>query len=127
MILINFSHPITPEQCGQIEALLSLENELEIVDLAVHFDPQQPFEAQVGALLAQLPLNAKELQSEPILVNLPALNYIAALLLAELHGRMGYFPPVLRLRPVKGSLPPRYEAAEVLNLQAVREQARSQR
>ena len=30
---------------------------------------------------------------------LPSLNFIAALLLAELHGRMGYFPPVARTRP----------------------------
>lgn len=29
---------------------------------------------------------------------------------------MGYFPNCLRLRPVKDALPPRFEAAEVLNL-----------
>jgi hypothetical protein len=47
--------------------------------------------------------------------------------LAELHGRMGYFPPVLRLRPVEQALPPRYELAEVINLQAVRDSARKER
>ena len=30
----------------------------------------------------------------------PALNFITAVLLAELHGRMGYFPAIVRLRPV---------------------------
>ncbi len=30
---------------------------------------------------------------------------ITALVLAELHGRMGYFPPVIRLRPAKDALP----------------------
>jgi len=40
---------------------------------------------------------------------------------------MGYFPPVLRLRPVKDALPPRFEPAEILNLQALRDQARSRR
>ena len=77
---------------------------------------------QLAALAAGIPLSAAELQTTPILVNPPSLNFITALLLAELHGRMGYFPPVLRLRPIPGSLPPRYEVAEVLNLQGVRDQ-----
>ncbi|MGH2522324.1 MAG: CRISPR-associated protein Csx15, partial [Anaerolineales bacterium] len=45
----------------------------------------------------------------------------------ELHGRMGYFPPLIRLRPVQEALPPRYEVAEILNLQAVRDGARLKR
>jgi hypothetical protein len=57
-------------------------------------------------------------------VVLPSLNFIAALLLAELHGRMGYFPPVVRTRPVEGSLPRRFEVAEILDLQGRRETAR---
>jgi hypothetical protein len=126
MILINFSHPITPEQSGQIEALLG--NQLsQIIDIPTHFDLQCLFEVQVRTLLTQLPLNAKELQSKPILVNLPSLNLIAVLLLAELHGRMGYFPSVLRLRAVQDNLLQRYEVAEVLNLQVVRNRARGQR
>ena len=48
-------------------------------------------------------------------------------LLAELHGRCGYFPAHLRMRPVQGSIPPRYEVAEVLDLQAVRNGARKRR
>jgi hypothetical protein len=72
-------------------------------------------------------LSSEELQTKPILVNLPSLNTIAALLLAELHGRMGYFPPVLRLRPVSGVTPPRFEAAEIINLQEIRDSARKQR
>jgi hypothetical protein len=55
------------------------------------------------------------------------LNVIAVTLLAELHGRMGYFPAMLRLRPVTGSTPPRFEVAEIINLQTVRDRARSRR
>jgi hypothetical protein len=40
---------------------------------------------------------------------------------------MGYFPAHVRTRPVADALPPRYEVAEILNLQAVRDQARMQR
>jgi hypothetical protein len=45
---------------------------------------------------------------------------IAATLLAELHGRMGYFPTILRLKPIPNSTPPQFQVAEVINLQAVR-------
>lgn len=72
-------------------------------------------------------LSPVEWQTLPILVNPPALNVIAVALLAELHGRMGYFAPVLRLRLVAGSLPPRHEVAEVINLQALRAAARERR
>jgi len=40
---------------------------------------------------------------------------------------MGYFPTVLRLRPVEGAVPPRFEVVEILNLQQVRDQARRTR
>ena len=78
-------------------------------------------------MLAQAPLTSEAWQTTPLLIVLPALNFITAVLLAELHGRMGYFPPIVRLRPAAGSTPPRFEVAEIINLQAVREGARRQR
>ncbi len=126
MILLNFSHPLTAEQVEQIERLAGRAVS-ERVELPVQFDNYRPFLPQLEELAARIPVSPERLQTEPVVVNLPALNFIAALLLAELHGRMGYFPPVLRLRPVEGSLPPRYEVAEILNLQAVREGARRRR
>lgn len=128
MLLLNFSHPLTPAQFDQVRALLGNPDEaLRVVELPVQFDVQQPFEPQLLDLLARLPLSSAELQGEPILLNLPALNYIAAMLLAELHGRMGYFPAILRLRPAAGSVPTRFEAAEIVDLQGLRERARGQR
>ncbi|NPV86936.1 MAG: hypothetical protein HPY45_13125 [Anaerolineae bacterium] len=126
MLLLNFSHPLTPQQVAQIERLSgkTIEN---IIDLAVQFESQQPFLPQLQALMERIPLTPAEWQNAPILINPPSLNYIAVLLLAELHGRMGYFPPLVRLAPVPGELPPRFEAAEILNLQAVRDQARQAR
>jgi hypothetical protein len=126
MLLLNFSHPLTPEQQAQAEQLTGQKIE-QVIELAVQFDNEQPFLPQLQALAAQIPLSAEELQTAAILLNPPALNFITALLLAELHGRMGYFPPVLRLKPVTDSLPPRYAVAEVLNLQAVRDAARKSR
>ncbi len=126
MTLLNFSHPITPAQRAQIKALTGQSVGRELAAMP-QFDEQQPFGPQVDALLAQIDLTPAQWQGEPILVVLPSLNFIAALLLAELHGRMGYFPAIVRLRPAADSLPPRFEVAEIINLQAVRETARARR
>jgi hypothetical protein len=126
MLLLNFSHPLLPDQVKQIEELTGQSVE-EVRHLPVQFDPQQPFAPQVEAVVADCELTPEAWQTESILINPPALNAIAVTLLAELHGRMGYFPPVVRLRPVAGSTPPRFEVAEVINLQQVRDEARLRR
>lgn len=126
MILLNFAHPLTAEHLSQIESLTGQKAE-QIIDLKVQFDNEKPFEPQLQELTAALSLSSEEWQTKPILVNLPSLNVIAGLLLAELHGRMGYFPPVLRLRPIANTTPTQFEVAEILNLQTVREEARKVR
>jgi hypothetical protein len=90
-------------------------------------DPQRPLAPQVVTLADQAGLSPSKRQSAPLLVNPPSLNFIAAVLMAEIHGRCSYFPAMLRMRPVPNSTPPQYEAAEVINLQTVRDQARRQR
>ena len=126
MILLNFSHPITPAQRTQIETLTTQAID-RIIDAMPHFEEQQTFGPQVQALLARIELTPETWQGEPILVVLPSLNFIAAALLAELHGRMGYFPPIVRTRPVANAVPRRYEVAEILDLQSLRETARKAR
>lgn len=37
------------------------------------------------------------------------------------------FPAVMRLRPIENAVPPQFEVAEIINLQAVRERARQGR
>jgi hypothetical protein len=148
MILLNFAHPITDSQLAQLGSLAGLDasDPVEVVTVPTQFDPAAPFGPQAAALatgaMAALaasgagrpggepqdrPSPETRLQSEAILVNLPAHNVIAALLLAELHGRMGHFPAILRLRPVTGVASTTYEVAEILNLQAARDAARHQR
>ncbi|MEM4658350.1 MAG: CRISPR-associated protein Csx15 [Candidatus Methanosuratincola sp.] len=125
MIILNFSHPLTEQQLDQIHQMVSEPIE-QVLQVPVHFDNSLPFQPQVQKLFDAIHIEG-EWQSLAILVVPPSLNFIAALILAELHGRMGYFPPILRLRPVEGAVPPRYEVAEILNLQQVREEARKQR
>jgi len=126
MILLNFAHPLTQEHITWIEHLTGRKVE-RVVEVHTQIDPQQPLVPQVVALADAAGLSPAEWQTLPLLVNPPSLNFIAVALLAELHGRCGYFPAHLRLRPVQGSLPPRYEVAEILDLQAVRDKARKRR
>lgn len=126
MILLNFSHPLSAEQRAGVEALAGAPI-TRVIDAPAQFDHQQPFAPQLDALLARVPLSPSEWQSESILIQPPSLSAIAVALLAALHGRMGYFPAALRMRPVKDALPPRFEPAEIINLQALRDAARAQR
>ncbi len=126
MILLNFSHPLTPAQLDSIRQMIAEPLE-RVLAAPVQFDHQHSFLPQLEALMAKIDLSPEEWQTASLLINPPSLNFITALLLAEIHGRTGYFPPIVRLRPVKDALPPRYEVAEVLNLQAVRDAARLKR
>jgi hypothetical protein len=126
MVLINFAHPITDAQRAQIEALTG-QTIVQIIDVRTQFDHVQPFAEQTRAAIDGIGLDATQWQSTPLMVNLPSFSPIAAIVLAELHGRMGYFPAVLRLRPLAGTTPPAYEMGEIVNLQTVRDDARQRR
>lgn len=126
MILLNYSHPLTPAQLVQIETLAGKKIE-RVVEIHSQIDAQAPLTPQVIAMADKAELTQLEWQSAPIVVNPPSLNFVAVVLLAELHGRCGYFPAMLRMRPVPNSLPPQFEAAEIINLQAVRDEARKGR
>ena len=126
MILLNFSHPLTPNHLQQIEQLTGQKIE-RAVTIHSQIDPQQSLASQIAALVDQAGLSPTEWQTLPLLINPPSLNFIAIILLAELHGRCGYFPAHLRVRPVQGSMSPQYEVAEVLDLQALRNVARRRR
>ncbi len=126
MILLNYAHPLTRAQLAQVEALTGQKIE-RVIELHCQIDPQQPLLPQVMALAEGAGLSPEEWQTAPLLINPPSLNYIAVALVAELHGRCGYFPAMLRLRPVPDSTPPQFEVAEVLNLQGARDAARRRR
>ncbi len=126
MLILNYSHPLTPAQSAQLEALTG-EVITGVREIPTQLDTEAPFGPQAAALAEAAGLTPAQWQTEALLVVPPALNFAAVALIAELHGRMGYFPPVVRLRPVSGALPPRYEVAEIINLQALRDAARSRR
>jgi hypothetical protein len=125
MLILNFTHPLTSDNETQIEALAgSTVDELRVIP--VQLDLAQPLEAQIRALVDAAGLSAEEWQTRPLLINPPGYAPAAFVLLAELHGRIGHFPSLIRLRPKEGPVPA-YEVTELLNLQAVRETARRRR
>lgn len=127
MHILNFAYPITDLQLEQINTLLKPQTVEEVYNIPVQFDPTVNFQPQLETLLSAIPLTTEELQSLPLLINLPSLNSIAVMLLTSLHGRMGYFPSILRLRSKPNQTPPIFEVAEIINLQALRDYSRLER
>lgn len=129
MILLNFSHPLTPEQLEQVARLVRQtgDEELRVIEISSQVDLQQPLGPQVVRMVDSAGLSPAEWQSSPLLINLPSLNHSAGVLLAELHGRMGYMPTIVRLRPIESRVPTQFEVAEIIDLQRVREEARQRR
>ena len=126
MLLLNFGHPLTDAQLSRVRELVGQGIERTIT-VPTQFDHARPFDQQVRELLATVPLTPEQWQTTPLIINPPSLAPITAVLLAELHGRIGYFPAVLRLRSVANTMPPQFEVAELLNLQAIRDAARARR
>lgn len=123
MLILNFTHPLTEEQERRIEALAGRKIERTIAVMP-QFDEEEPFAAQTEALLNGVGLSPQEWQTTPMIVNIPGFAPAAALLLAGLHGRMGYFPTIVRLRTVKDVLPRVFEVAELIDLQGARDTSR---
>ena len=128
MLLLNFAHPLKEDDLARIEKMTGEKVERVLaVDSLVNTD--EPLGPQIRAMVDSVGLSPEEWQTASLLINPPSLNYSAVALVAELHGRMGYFPPCIRMRPVLDEngqrvVPPRFEVAEILNLQAIRDEAR---
>jgi len=125
MIVVNFAHPFTQEQYSQIVALLGERPRLYSVETQA--DRQEPLAHAAKALVDAVGLGPSAWQTEPIVINPPGLAGLATAIMAEIHGRSGYFLPILNIRPIAGSTPTRYEVAEIVNLDAIRQEARTRR
>jgi hypothetical protein len=126
MHILNFSHPLTEAQKATIAEQASVPI-ASVRDVKTQLDVEQAFQAQIVALLDALDISPAEWQSEAWVIVLPSLNYATAVMLAELHGRMGHFPTIIRLRPKANALVTEFEVGEIINLEGVRQQARTRR
>jgi len=121
--ILNFHHPLTKEQIQKIEKILN-KSIAEIVPLYSHLDESRPFRPQICDLIIAAKISSESLQHGEYIINLPGYTPAAAVLIAELHGRMGHFPTIIRLKKVEGSLPPVFDVEEIVNLQSIRDEAR---
>jgi hypothetical protein len=125
MLILNFAHPLTDEHVATIEQLARTPID-DIRTIAMQVEQNEPLDAQIVAIVDAIDLSSPEWQTRPLLINPPGYAPAAFVLLAELHGRVGHFPSLIRLRPKPGPVTS-YEVAELLNLQVVREAARTRR
>jgi len=125
VLLLNYTHPLTE---AQIATVAGIVGEMPVVrDLASQVDRARPLAEVARDLADAAGLSPDEWQNTPLILNPPALAPVTVALIAEIHGRVGYFPAILNVRPVAGSTPPRFEVAEVVNVQALRDEARARR
>jgi len=122
LLLLNYSHPIPAEQLTRVAAICGATPEVR--EVGAQIDRIRPIAEVARAMADAAALSPDDWQTTPLILNPPALAPLALALIAELHGRCGGFPAMLNVRPVADSIPTRYEVAEVVNLQAVREAAR---
>ena len=90
MLLLNFSHPITPEQLTSIHTITSQNNSstnsehhIDIRNIRAQFNVQQPFAPQIAALVDSCGLDATTWQTAPILINPPGYAPATVTLLAD--------------------------------------------
>jgi hypothetical protein len=124
-LIVNLGRPITKEQQEQIGRLLDVQisEVVEPDEVPPRFDDAKPYEFQIARLVSNLGLTSEEWQTLRIVVNLPGFAPAAAALVADLHGRMGHFPHLIRLQPSFGDRTV-YEVAEIMELQRIRDTAR---
>jgi len=113
MLILNFTHQLTNEQRVQIETLAHISIE-EVRVIPVQINQEEPLEPQISSIVDDTGLSSEEWQTLPLLIIPPGYALAAFVLLAELHGRIGHFPSLVRLRPKPGPITT-YEVAELLN------------
>lgn len=120
--IVNFSHPVEDSRediarvCGLRDA-----TEYKVVQVPVQVDRQQPMSAQCWELaleaIRQAGGNARNIDC----IVLPGLSEAAVLILDYFRVVEEYLPNILRLAPLPGVTPPRFEAVEVVHLERPRQ------
>lgn len=126
MVIVNFSHPLTSDHLAQVSELVGQAVE-QVFDVVAQVNFDEFLAPQVVRIVDSAGLTSHDWQTQAIILNLPALSSLAGAVLAEIHGRAGYFPPVIRMKRVEGTVPVVWKVDEIVNLQALRDDARRRR
>lgn len=121
MIVLNFSHPLSPDAVSELELRFG---ELDVRSIRVQLDMSQPLTTQVVAVVDSVGFTPTEWQTTAFVVVLPGASIATGLLIAELHGRSGGFPRVVSLVSGEDRV---FRVQEVIDLQDARNDARTRR
>ncbi|NTW83686.1 MAG: hypothetical protein HGB36_10025 [Chlorobiaceae bacterium] len=126
--MLNFSgHPVLP---GQLEAIkeLMLWPSMEVIDVQMGtIAEDRKFVANIVRAIDRIDLSPEQWQTVGIVAVPAGYSAIWSVILADLHGRLGYFPDVVHLRPAQSASAEKYEVAEIMNLREVRHASREKR
>jgi DNA-binding XRE family transcriptional regulator len=122
ILVLNFAHPLTAQQQAQIEELSNTTIE-HIITIPTLINEEELPEPQIASLIEAVDQSIHDWHKQDILINPPGYAPAAILLLAEIHGRIGHFPTLIRMRPNHASVTT-YEVIQLLNLQTIRDAAR---
>lgn len=124
--LLNFTRTFQDQQIKQLEDELDCFIEHVWPNTKANFDLNTPLEPQIKNMVDGLGFTPEEWEEAGhFVVSLPGLPEPAAVLIAELHGRMGYFPTIVRRHKDDRDDSGVYVLAEIINLSNIRDKARN--
>ena len=116
-IVLNFSgHPVLPGQLKTIEKLLQWPS-TRVMDVQVGTIAE---DRNIVKAIEKIDLSPVQWQTTSIVAIPAGYSAIWSVVLAEIHGRLGYFPDVVHLRPSSAVTGEKFEVAEIMNLRQVR-------
>ena len=127
-LILNFSgHPVLPGQQQDIGQMMHWPSP-EVIDVSLgNVAEDHNFVATIEKAVEKIDLTPEEWQTTPLVVIPAGYAAVWSVVLAELHGRLGYFPDVVRLRPAKTVSNEKFEVAEIMSLREVRHNSRDKR
>ena len=124
-LILNFARPLTHAQLLQLQSLLgALPEVVDLPGVPVQFFDDKPLAEQVVDLLDNAGLTLEEWASLHFILNPPGLASAVSAVLAEVHGRSGHFPHIVRMTPTPEDRNV-YNVVEIVKLQNIRDAART--
>jgi hypothetical protein len=127
-LILNFSgHPVLAGQQQAIQRMMKWPTS-EVIDVALGNVPEDhKFVSAIEKAVYTVGLTSDEWQKIPMVVIPAGYTPIWSVVLAVLHGRLGHFPEIVRLRPAPALSAEKFEVAEIMNLHEVRHHSREKR
>ncbi len=127
-LALNFSgHPVLPGQQKAIQKQAGWPS-IEVLDVPMGtVKEDENFLKTAIRKVDDIDLLPNEWQTFPLVAIPSGYSPLWSALLAEIHGRLGHFPDVVRIRPAPQGEKEKFEVAEILDLRDVRHQARTKR